>query len=86
MVVTTDGIVNRWLSVFVVVMVDSGRSGWVLGGEMVLLTADGCVDDGCAWRVPARYVWSIWLFSSTIVANFPTVRARRLRSAEMVRS
>ena len=81
-----DGIVNSWLSVFVVVMVDSGRSGWVLGGEMVLLTADGCVDDGCAWRVPARYVWSIWLFSSTIVANFPTVRARRLRSAEMVRS
>ena len=42
MVVTTDGIVKSWLSVPGVVMVDRGGwPGWVLGGEIVLVVADG---------------------------------------------
>ncbi len=41
MVVTMDGMVKSWLSVPGVVMVDSGGPGWVLGGEIVLVVADG---------------------------------------------
>ncbi len=47
MVVTTDGMVKCCLSVLVVEMVDSGRPGWVLGGEMVLVAADGGLESCC---------------------------------------
>ena len=43
-VVTTDGMLKNLLSFFVEKL-DSGALGWVLGGEMVLLTADGGWDD-----------------------------------------
>ena len=41
MVVIIDGMVNSWLSVPGVVMLESGRPGWVLGREIILVVADG---------------------------------------------
>lgn len=69
-----DGMLkNSWLLSFLVEMLDSGAPGWVLGGEMVLLTADGgswddwLLDDwlldDCAGRVTARRACRLRLFS-----------------------
>ena len=43
-----------WLSVLVVDMLDSGGSCWVPGGDMLLLTANGGFDGGCAGCVLGR--------------------------------
>ncbi len=40
-----DEMVNSWLSVPGIVMVESGRPGWVLGGEIVLVVADGGLEE-----------------------------------------
>ena len=92
MVVTTDGIVKSWLSVPGVVMVDRGGwPGWVLGGEIVLVVADGGLEVCWLEGGAARYDWSVLVFCSMsfwrvscAVTKLVTVWDSRLKSAAMV--
>ncbi len=94
-----DGMVKCCLSVSVVDMVDSGRPGWVLGGEMVLVAAEGGLESCCPGAggtrrvVLARNDWRARVFCSTsrwrvswAETKLLTFSARRLRSAERVSS